>query len=76
MYHVQVMIFLDCFTHCSKFDQHRPLMDIPHEKRASAIEWYTLGQKVVLQTPIKIEFPFLVWFVIKRAIMPRSMRGL
>jgi hypothetical protein len=36
MHHVQVMIFLDCFTHCSKIDQHRPIMDILHKKQVGA----------------------------------------
>jgi hypothetical protein len=36
MHHVKVMIFLESFTHCSKLDQYRSLMDILHKsKRAS-----------------------------------------
>jgi ABC-type uncharacterized transport system YnjBCD permease subunit len=60
---VQVMIFLDCFTHCRKFDRLRPLISILLyiSKRALALQLYTLVQKVGLLTLSKIDFPILLW---------------
>jgi hypothetical protein len=59
MHHVKVMIFLDASLTVVNLINivHRPLMDILHKvKGPLAQQLYTLGQKVVLQTPSKIEF--------------------
>jgi hypothetical protein len=37
MNHVKVMIFLDCFNHCSKYYQQRPLIYISKRASGSAI---------------------------------------